>query len=71
MGVFELNLADCQKFLDTIKINGSSCSPKLADFTGKSVCLSTVCRMALPSSIMWYHHMDINLNTTRLAFKKA
>ena len=40
VSVFKLNLADCQKCLDNITINGVSCSPKLANFTGKIPVLS-------------------------------
>ena len=34
--MFKLNLADCQKCLDNMKINGFSCPPIWADFTGKN-----------------------------------
>ena len=37
--VFKLNFGDRQKCLDNIRINGFSCSPILADFTGKN-CMS-------------------------------
>ena len=37
--MFKLNLAECKKCLDNMKIKGFSYSPILADFTGKN-CMS-------------------------------